>query len=54
MHTPLIFGAGSNDALAFAGEKSADREYWEEIVDRGFALVFPNYQTSESLVILAA
>jgi len=35
---PIIFGAGSNDALAFAGEKSADREYWEEIVDRrGFA-----------------
>jgi hypothetical protein len=42
--------------LALAGQKSADKEYREEIVDRGFALVCPNHhwQISEPLVILAA
>jgi hypothetical protein len=39
----IIFGAGSNNTLAFAGKKSADREYREEIVDRGPTLVCPNY-----------
>jgi hypothetical protein len=30
----IIFSADSNDALGFAGQKSADKEYREEIVDR--------------------
>jgi hypothetical protein len=47
----IVFGAGSNDV---AGEKFADREYWEEIVDQGFALVCPNYQIIKPLVILTA
>jgi hypothetical protein len=53
----LIFGNNSNDALAFAGEKTADKTYRDQIIHWGFAQILPrvkHHRISEPLVILAA